>query len=127
MQRNREKPLYRKVNTKAANVHHGFGKDFKNSRNTKKSSGNKMKQGVKRGLDYTPLYKYLLKQVGGNWDEIYSKIKSRILDDDCIWYMVAKNKEEASETCGISESTYFSGLFINEQGILEITNPDLNI
>ena len=126
MQNNREKMLYRKVNTKARNVHHHTGEDFKHSRNGKKEISSKMKQGVKRGLDYTPLYKYLIKQVGKNWDDIYSKVLPRVLDEESIFHIVSKNKETAQDYCRIGESSYFSGLFINENGVLEITNKEIN-
>ena len=39
MNRNNQKePLYRKVNTRARNVHHNFGGDFKYSRNKKQET-----------------------------------------------------------------------------------------
>ena len=72
MNRNNQKePLYRKVNTKARNVHHNFGGDFKYSRHKKKETLEQTKgtmySSKERGLDYTPLldfYYQKLVQIG---------------------------------------------------------------
>ena len=56
----RIKPLYRKVNTTAHNVYHRYGSDAKNDRNRKSGISRGMKRKEKRGLDYTPLFKFLL-------------------------------------------------------------------
>ena len=68
MNRNNQKePLYRKVNTKARNVHHNFGSDFKYSRNKKKETLEQTKGAMygnkERGLDYTPLFRFLLSKL----------------------------------------------------------------
>ena len=62
---NKEKSkLYRKVNTKTHGVRHDYGGDFKNTRNKKEESFDqtrgKMSGRKNRGLDYTPLFKFLL-------------------------------------------------------------------
>src|SRR5687767_1318054 len=70
------KPLYRKVNTRARGVHHGFGGDFRHERNTKRfkeadATRGSMHASGNRGLDYTPLFRFLLSSVGRNWDDVY--------------------------------------------------------
>jgi hypothetical protein len=127
---NREKPkLFRKVNTKAIRVFHDFGGDFKNTRKSKKEtpeqSKGKMFGKKQRGLDYTPLYKFLLSKVGGNWDEIYSEAKSRLDKVDPIFIMVAIKEEDKKDFVCVGGSSFFSGLYVDEEKVLQITNPNL--
>lgn len=117
------KPLYRKVNTKARNVHHNFGSDAKYDRNTKAGLNKSMKQGVQRGLDYTPLYRFLLSKVGKDWDMIYSEAVSRLDSEDAIFHLVRRDNSDSRPyiTCG--ESSYYSTLFVDENNLLQIVDP----
>ena len=121
--------LYRKVNTKARGVHHNFGGDFKYSRNKKRETLEQTKGTMfgkkERGLDYTPLFRFLLSKVGSNWDEVFSEAKSRLDKSDPIFWIVALNKDEKKDYIRIGESSYFSGLYVDDSGILQITNPTL--
>ena len=128
---NKEKSkLFRKVNTKTFNVHHDFGGDFKTTRNSKKATleqtKGKMSGKKERGLDYTPLYRFLLSKVGGNWDEIYSEAKARLDKVDPIYTIVALKEEDREDYVRVGESSYFSGLFVDDRNILQISNPNLN-
>ena len=127
---NKEKPkLYRKVNTKAKGVHHHFGGDFRDSRNSKRETLQQAKGTMfgtqERGLDYTPLFKFLLSKVGKNWNEVFSEAKSRLDKQSPIFWMVALNEEEKKNYIRVGESTYFSGLFVDDNGILQLVNPNL--
>ena len=109
---NKEKSkLYRKVNTKTFNVHHNFGSDFKNTRNKKKETlvqtKGKMSGKTERGLDYTPLFRFLLSKVGGNWDDVFSEAKSRLDKTDPIFWMVALREEDKKDYIRIGESSFF--------------------
>lgn len=121
--------LFRKVNTKTYNVHHNFGGDFKHSRNSKKETleqtTGKMFGGKERGLDYTPLYRFLLSKVGSDWDTVFSEAKSRLNSSDPIFWMVALREDEKKDFIRTGESSYFSGLYVDESGILQISNPNL--
>lgn len=121
--------LYRKVNTKARGVRHDFGGDFRHSRNKKRETleqtKGKMSYKKERGLDYTPLYRFLLSKVGSIWDDVYSEAKSRLNNTEPIFWMVALNENEKNDIVRIGESSYFSGLYVDEEGILKKTNPDL--
>lgn len=126
----REKPkLYRKVNTKAKGVHHGFGGDFKDSRNSKRKTvqqvSGTMFGSKQRGLDYTPLFKFLLSRVGCNWNDVFSEAKSRLDKQDPIFWIVALHENEKRYYVRIGESSYFSGLFVDDNDILQIVNPNL--
>ena len=127
---NKEKSkLVRKVNTKTFNVHHNFGSDFKNTRNKKKETleqtKGKMSGKTERGLDYTPLFRFLLSKVGKNWDEVFSEAKSRLDKTNPIFSMVALREEDKKDYIGIGESSYFSGLYVDENGVLQLCNADL--
>ena len=120
-----KKPLYRKVNTKARGVDHHFGADFKKQRNKKNNDKLGMKQGVQRGLDYTPLFRFLLAKVGEQWDLVHSEAVARIDKEEPIYWLVSKSKESAREYVRIGESSYYSGLFIGNDGVLKIAAPKI--
>jgi hypothetical protein len=127
---NKEKSkLYRKVNTKARGVNHNFGGDFKNTRNKKRETLEQTKGTMfgkkERGLDYTPLFRFLLSKVGFNWDEVFSEAKSRLDKTEPIFWIVALTQDKKEDYIRVGESTYFSGLYIDDNAILQITNPDL--
>jgi hypothetical protein len=85
-----------------------------------------MAKGVNRGLDYTPLFKFLLSSVGKKWDQVHSEAVSRLDKPDPIYWMVSKNKDAANEVILIGESSYFSGLYIDGAGILQVVSPHIN-
>ncbi len=98
---NQKELLYRKVNTKARNVHHNFGGDFKYSRNKKRQTLEQSKGSMygkkERGLDYTPFFRFLLSKVGSNWNEIFSEAKSRLNKTEPIFWLVALNENNKEE------------------------------
>jgi len=126
---NTKKPLYRKVNTKVRHVQHDLGSDFKYSRNKKRETPEqtlgKMSGTKERGLDYTPLFKFLLSKVGTAWNDVFSEAKSRLDKTEPIFWIVALNSDERKDYVRVGESTYFSGLYVDENGILQLTNPTL--
>ncbi len=125
MQKEKSK-LYRKVNTRARGVNHNFGGDYKDCRNKKKESLQQIKGTMfskqERGLDYTPLFKFLLSKVGKNWNEIFSEAKARLDKTEPIFWIVALNEEDKKDYVRLGESTYFSGLFVDKD---DIVNPNL--
>ena len=121
------KPLYRKVNTKARGVWHNFGSDARYSRNTKEGLRKSMSQGKQRGLDYTPLYMFLLSKIGQDWDKIYSEVISRLPTENPIWNLMVddkdKDKDKGYTYCG--ESSIYSTLYVDENNKLQLVNPNL--
>lgn len=128
-----KEPLYRKVNSKARGCRHNSGSQAKYERHTKNGMNRSMKKGKERGLDYTPLYKFLLSKVGQPWNEVYREAKSRILDESKIWNMVNKNAVNSvgpnhyGNYFRYGESSYFSTLMIDQAGILVFINPNLRV
>lgn len=132
MKRGKE-PLYRKVNTKARGCWHRFGSDAKYERNTKKGISRSMKKDVKRGLDYTPLFRFLLSKVGLPWVDVHKEAVSRLDKSDPIFWMVEMGDEPKKTTPDYNpkwddvftcnENASFSRLIIDDSGLLQIKNP----
>jgi len=123
MKSKRIKPLYRKVNTRARGVHHNFGGDYRKNRRKETAIG--MRQKIQRGLDYTPLFKFLLSKIGCNWNDVHSEAVSRLDKQDALYWIVAINKEDMNDYVRVGESSYFSGLYVTENNILDIVAPEI--
>ncbi len=119
-----KEPLYRKKNTKARGVHHNFGSDAKYDRYTKKGISKSMKKDVERGLDYTPLYRFLLSKVGEDWDMVYSEAVSRLDSDEPIYHLVASDDSQKKDYVRCGESSFYSGLFVDSDNKLQLVNPE---
>lgn len=125
-----KKPLYRSVNTRTHGVRHGSGSKSKWERNTKVSTKNtdtkqSMHSGQRHGFDYTPLFKFLLSRVGRNWDEVHSEAVSRLDHEEPIYWIVAPDFPSGNPYCRVGESSYFSGLYIDNNNILSVVDPEL--
>ena len=123
-------PLYRKVNTRARGVHHGFGGDFSKERNTKKqrqldAAQTSMGARVRRGLDYTPLFRFLLSKVGSDWDTVHSEAVARLDRPDPIFWLVARREDERKAYVRVGESSYYSGLYVDADSRLQQVNPSV--
>lgn len=124
----RKQPLYRKVNTQTHGVRHHVGGDYRNERSRQVLSDARsasMHGTQRRGLDYTPLYRFLLSKVGAEWDGVYGEAVTRLDKPDPIFTLVALREDEAREMVRVGESSYFSGLYVDDGGVLQIVNPDL--
>ena len=126
MKPHRVKPLYRKVNTKARGVHHHTGGDYRHSRHRKERHYVKMVRGVQRGLDYTPLFMFLISKVGQSWDQVFSEAVSRLDKQEPIFWLVALTKDQEQELVRGGASSYYSGLYVDDEGVLRKVAPELN-
>jgi hypothetical protein len=118
--------LYRKVNTRTRGVWHQIQNDAKHDRNTKEGISSKMKNKKKRGLDYTPLYKFLLSKIGQDFDIVYSEAVKRIDKDDAIFHIVDKRSpEDIDKDYIMSGNSYYSKLYIDDDNLLQYVNPNL--
>jgi hypothetical protein len=125
-----KQPLYRKVNTRARGVHHNFGGEYRHDRNTKdaqQSEGTRtsMHGKAQRGLDYTPLFRFLLSKIGKNWNQVYAEAVERLDRPEPIFWLVAMDANQRNETVRVGESTYYSGLYVDDEGLLQMVNPTL--
>jgi hypothetical protein len=85
-----------------------------------------MKHGTKHGLDYTPLFKFLLSKVGEDWDSVYSEVIGRVQSEDPIWWMVKSNANYES-IWRAGESSYYSRLFVDDSGILQKIDTEIRL
>lgn len=134
MKTNKE-PLYRKINKRVRRCgsYLNYGGEHRHERHTK-SAKVALNEGVtrgsmhareQRGLDYTPLYRFLLSKVGQDWDIVHSEAVSRLDKPDPIFHMVALREENREAFfCG-GETSYYSGLYVDEQNKLQKVKPDL--
>lgn len=126
-----KKPLYRKVNTRTWGVRrHESVAHYRDQRNTKaenrrEASRGSMHPGKRYGLDYTPLFRFLLSRVGGRWEQIFSEAVARLDRPDPLFWMVAIREDERKDIVRLGESSYFNGLYVDEQNLLQIVDPDL--
>lgn len=128
-----KEPLYRKVNTRARGVHHRKGGDYRHQRNSKREArsiedevARGSMHGVRRrGLDYTPLFRFLLSKVGEEWAAVHSEAVSRLDREDPIYWLVARTDAERRPYVLTGETAYFSGLYIDDEGLLAKVAPDL--
>ena len=124
----RKEPLYRRVNTKARGVRHDRGGDYRWSRGKDdRITRGAMSQGKHRGLDYTPLFRFLLSRVGQDWDKVHSEAVSRLDRPDPIFWIVALAEDEKKPFVVMSESTYYSGLFVDDDNKLAVVDPRVTV
>lgn len=127
-----KEPLYRKKNKRALHYSGDKGDDYANTRHAKKTA-NEMRMHIgmggkqQRGRDYTPLYKFLLSKVGEDWDEVFSEAVSRLDKPEPIFYLVAKTNADKKTIVRGGDSAYYSGLFVDENNILQVVNPNIVI
>ena len=83
----KKKPLYRKVNRCTHNIDgHFTGGDARWVRNAKERNRVRAERGTLgrkhfHGLDYTPLFQFLLKAVGKSWPDVRAEAAARLPDD----------------------------------------------
>ena len=126
--RARKEPLYRKVNTQTHGVRHPVGGDYRTERDADARSEavrGPMHAKQRRGLDYTPLFRFLLSRVGSSWDSVYSECVARLDRPEPIFWLVAQGEGERRAMVRTGESTYFSGLFVDDDGVLQVVDPGL--
>lgn len=129
---NRIKPLYRKENKVSLSNKYNVstGSEYRYQRHSKAflndDRNHKSMTSGKYGYDYTPLFKFLLSKVGSDWDKIYAEAKARLNDPEPIFWMVALQESERRSIVRLGDSTYYSGLFVDDDGILAIVNPNIS-
>lgn len=79
----KKEPLYRKVNTRTHGVRHGRGGDYRHRRNTKAETASvawtgSMPRTHRHGLDYTPLFRFLVSRSGRLFEGVHSEAVARL-------------------------------------------------
>lgn len=135
-----KKPLWRKVNTCTYNVHHRSSfKEYERGKKEDLLTKSKMTIGRQHGIDLTPLFGFLRKNAGKKWDLVKSEALSRLPEyfsrNDPFEYSLISLEEfndlteDKIKTCFFryGESTYFSMLYIDKEGVLQLVNPNWNV
>ncbi|MGH1416484.1 MAG: hypothetical protein ACRBB0_23540 [Pelagimonas sp.] len=94
-------------------------------RGTKSGSQTSMHSGQRHGLDYTPLFRFLLSRVGQDWDPVFSEAVSRLDRPEPIFWLVAEQDNDRRDVVRLGESSYYSGLYVDAGGILNIVDPTI--
>ncbi|WP_067710020.1 hypothetical protein [Nocardia yamanashiensis] len=123
-------PLYRKDNTTARGARPRGG-EYRHRRNTKRVANSDVTQeGMgrveRRGRDYTPLFRFLLSKVGSDWEGTYAEAQSRLDQSEPIFWLVAVREADRRDYVRVSESTYYSGLYVADDGTLQVVNPGID-
>lgn len=124
-----KEPLYRRVNTRTRGVAHGGG-DYRWSRHARRedrASRGAMGSHQRHGLDYTPLFRFLLSRVGGDWTQVHREAVSRLDRAEPIFWLVARSEAERQPYVRIGGTSYFNGLFVDDDNRLCLVDPDLRI
>ncbi|TXI14996.1 MAG: hypothetical protein E6Q67_15640 [Roseateles sp.] len=124
-------PLYRSVNTRTHGVRHGLGGEFRHERHAKGVAASDathlpMHGKHRHGRDYTPLFRFLQSRVGRRWDEVHAEASARLDTPEPIFWLVARRREDGQAMVRTGESSYFSGLFVDDEGLLQRVDPTLN-
>ncbi|RZI55910.1 MAG: hypothetical protein EOP37_26255 [Rubrivivax sp.] len=124
-------PLYRKENTTAHAVKSRRRRgDFGDTRHSKAEVASEalrrpMHGKIQQGRDYTPLFRFLLSKVGQPWPAVHSEAVARLDRADPIFWIVALREEDREDYIRTGESSCFSGLYVDDDGILRIVNPEV--
>jgi hypothetical protein len=122
--------------------HYNPGKDARHDRNTK-SGMRKSMEGGSHEIDFTPLYRFLLRSVGKNWEDVHSDAVSRLGDHrDAVWHIVELPEDSdrisdrllaaghiteekhriVNAVCRIGDNSMYSKLTI-KNGVLVVFDP----
>ena len=123
-------PLFRKVNTTAHRPNDHSGEEYRAERNTKtvvESDATRLAihRKAHRGRNYAPLFRFLLSKVGQPWSEVHSEAVSRLDREEPIFWLVALRDVERQDYVRVGESSYYSGLYVDQQGLLQRVNPSI--
>lgn len=126
-----KKPLlYRSVNTRTHGVRHGSGGAYRYERNTKTEKNTLATRGSmyshqRHGFDYTALYRFLLSKVGQPWHAVFSEANARLDRPNPVFWMVALHESEKQDYIRTDENSYYSGLYVDDAGLLQKVEPQL--
>lgn len=130
--------LYRSVNTTTRHRSNNPGAEYRWERNSKKLPSEQLPQRESmhgkqnRGRDYTPLFHFLLKQIGQPWDRVFSEASARLDTTEPVFWLVALHEHQRRNLVCIGDSSFYPGLFVDENKILrqvypEITGKDVEV
>ncbi|TNE46233.1 MAG: hypothetical protein EP343_24315 [Deltaproteobacteria bacterium] len=85
-----------------------------------------MPRKIRRGRDYTPLFRFLLSKVGESWDAVYKEAVSRLDSPEPIFWLVSSHLSEGlQDVVRIGIHSYYSRLYVDDNKRLQKVNPSL--
>ncbi|MGK9517950.1 hypothetical protein O6467_24660, partial [Salmonella enterica subsp. enterica] len=83
-------------------VRHGSGFAYRYERHTKSaqrslSTRGSMQSRQRHGFDYTPLFRFLLSNVGRPWDKVFSEANARLDRPEPVFWMVALHENDKDD------------------------------
>jgi hypothetical protein len=128
-----KEPLYRKENKLALNYRSTSPRvKYRHHRHLHKSNESEdLRCGIggrkKNGMDYTPLYRFLLSRVGSDWDDVYAEAKARLDRTEPIFYLVALHEFQRKATVRCGDKSYYSGLYVDDDNMLRVVAPEITV
>jgi hypothetical protein len=125
-----KEPLYRPRNTTARGAGRIGGGEYRHHRHEKldaRTGSMRPIRGRSPDRDYTPLFRFLLSKVGEPWAEVHSEAIARLDREEPIYWMVAVHESERAAVIRVGESTYYSGLYVDDTQTLQVVDPTRNI
>ena len=128
---NKSRKLYRSDNTTTRHYSINPGGEYRWGRNRKKAEDEllakreTMHGRQKRGRDYTPLFYFLVKQIGQPWDKVFSEVCGRLDTTEPVFWLVALHEHQKRDLVRIGDSSFYPGLFVDGNGILQQVNPSI--
>lgn len=62
--------------------------------------------------------------MGKDWTGVQSEAVSRLDKSEPIYWMVALNEDDKEECVLLGENSYYSGLYVDENNLLQKVSPD---
>jgi hypothetical protein len=126
--RRRPEPLYRRVDTTAHGVRRQLLEPYRRPTGAPTDDAPTMgpmgRGSRSRGYrDYTPLFRFLLARVGSPWPEVEAEAVRRLDRRDPIDWIVATEESRRQPYVRTGESSYFSGLFVDDDAVLRVVDP----
>lgn len=68
----------------------------------------------KRGRDYTPLFYFLVKQIGQPWDKVFSEVCGRLDTTEPVFWLVALHEHQKRDLVRIGDSSFIRACLLME-------------
>lgn len=66
-----------------------------------------------------------LQQIGQPWDKVFSEVCGRLDTTEPVFWLVALHEHQKRDLVRIGDSSFYPGLFVDGNGILQQVNPSI--
>lgn len=81
--------------------------------------------GKREAVTIPPLFYFLVKQIGQPWDKVFSEVCGRLDTTEPVFWLVALHEHQKRDLVRIGDSSFYPGLFVDGNGILQQVNPSI--